>query len=147
MKVLLIIITAFLISGCGIVEPDFITKYDMEVTIGEKNNPNAKTIEIWTKETMDFWRKDFSYWDKCMYNCNTLVQAFFVDEKYVTGFDGNAYAGLTHRRDLSIEISNGTPESIRYVFIHELSHVYLGECEGVWSVAGSHAMFEVYGLK
>jgi hypothetical protein len=74
------------------------------------------------------------------------VHAFFVDEDHVDGKNGHPYAGLAHSDDLTIEISYGGPIKIRGVFIHELSHVYVGECGGVWSNNGSHAIFAESGL-
>jgi hypothetical protein len=139
------IILLFVLFGCG-VEPEYYTNHGMGVTVGERNNPGPRTVEFWTDQTIVFWRLYEPHWLQCMNNVTNQVHAFFVDEDHVSIGD-KAYAGFAHRNDLTIEISYGEAFKIRGVFIHELSHIYVGECGGVWSTNGSHAIFDEANLQ
>ncbi len=81
-----------------------------------------------------------------MNNAVANTHAFFVDEDYVM-LDGKKYAGLAHSADMTLEISYGDPVKVRGVFIHELSHVFVGECGGTWTNDGSHAIFKEVNLQ
>lgn len=146
MRILAAIIISLILLGCGGVEPDFYTYHGMAVTVGDKNRPGPRTVEFWTDQTIFFWRLHYPQWLQCMNDSTKLVHAIFVDEDHVMS-NGKKYGGLAHSDDLTIEISCCGTWKVRGVFIHELSHVYAGECGGVWSNNGSHAMFDEVNLK
>lgn len=140
-----VIILLLSMSGCA-PEPDFYTNHGLGVTVGAKNNPGPKLIEFWTDQTILFWRFHYPHWLQCMNDATTKTHAFFYDEDFVMNGDRKV-AGVAHSSDLTIEISNGDQKKVRGVFIHELSHVYLGECGGVWTNDGSHAVFKEVNLQ
>lgn len=135
-----IIVSLFTLLGCD-APPDYYTNRGLGVSVGELNNPGPQAVGYWTDETIDFWRLYNYSWIKCMTDVTSQVHAFFVDEDHVDK-NGKQYSGLAHKRNLTIEISYGGIVKVRGVFIHELSHVYVGECGGVWSNDGSHAIFK-----
>ncbi len=138
----LIPLMLLILIGCGISdEPDFYTNHGLSVTVGAKNNPGPRTIELWTDQTIIFWRYHYPHWLQCINDNIESSHAYFVDEEFVM-HNGKKYYGLAHSRDLSMEIACCGEYKVRGTFIHELSHIFLGQCVGIWNNNGSHAIFE-----
>ena len=134
-----IILAVMMLCACGGVDPSYFTNHGMIVTVSEKNRPGPKAVEKWTDFTIGFWRFFHPSWLVCMNNSTASTHAIFYDKDYVEN-DGERLAGYAER-DLTIHVSNGPGKKVPVTFVHELSHVLVGECGGVWGNHGSHAMF------
>jgi hypothetical protein len=146
MKYLIILMLLILIGCGGDSDYGFYTNHGMEVTVGAKNNPGPALVELWTDQTIDFWRDLYPHWLQCMNNNTSLVHVSFIDEDFLI-FKDEKYAGLAYRKSLIIEISyRENIKIVRNIFIHELSHVFVGNCLGTWNTNSSHAIFKEVGL-
>lgn len=143
----LLLILALLVSACGS-DYSYITNHGLAVTVGEMNSPSPAQVERWTDYTIVFWRFHFPHWLVCMNNTLQSTTAVFVDDKELE-YDGAVAAGFAFKDDLEIQIAWNTfwgMNNSKNVFIHELSHVFVGECGGVWDANGSHSIFSGRGL-
>jgi len=145
MRKIVILAALIVLCSCGDTPPNYFTIHGMAVTVGDSARPGPKTVEKWTDTTIIFWRFFYPSWLVCMNNSTSMTHAYFHDKDFVWN-NGEKVAGYSEHKTLSIHISNGSTSKVRGVFAHELSHVFVGECGGVWSQNGSHAIFDELGL-
>lgn len=139
-KIAIVLMLMLALCACGDTDPSYFTNHGMAVTVGLKNKPGPRTVEKWTDFTIIFWRFFYPSWLACMNDSIAGIHAYFYDEDFVVS-DGSKVGGYAER-SLDIHTSNGHRKKVRAIFIHELSHVFVGECGGVWNSNGSHAVFD-----
>ncbi len=133
-------------------DPSFYTDYGMAVTVGVKNNPGPDMVDRWIQLTISFWKFWEPSWVGCMYDRVTRTHTIFADDKTIPHIDyEDGVSGVAHRwQDMFYPIISYRDsikmQHSRFVFMHELSHVFVGECGGVWDNDGSHAIFKEKGL-
>lgn len=130
----LTIILVFLFVACG-KGYDFETNHGIQVSCSEHNCPLQEDIEAWTDNTIGFWIYYYPEWRRCMYSKMDGIYVFFVEEDHVTYDDKNVAGYATSKLDVWI----ANIAYIEVVYNHELSHIFLGECGGIWD--GSHEVF------
>jgi len=126
-----ILIVVICCVGCEIIDPIepyhiYRTSYGSNVKLENINGPKQTMIEVWTKETLDFWRNVFNDATlDCMANEELpITQITFFDSDSVLCSDNVEQCnGVTIPYERTIKISNGTEYKLYITFIHELSHV------------------------
>jgi len=153
------LVVAFLLFSCGpgdyddIIEslPSFTTVQGIKVYVEEKNNPGPQTVGHWADLTVVFWKFHFPSWHACMNEKMQRTKAYFVDDRWIIHSHFGEVAGVALGKNGKFYVLISYSENIkfqhsRYIFMHELSHVFVGECGGVWGNDGSHAIFKERGL-
>lgn len=132
MATLRLIIPIILVIGCGIEDSElpynYKTNHGIKVIVGSYNSPTLDTVQTWEQETLDFWNEYFGV-KREIPGC---IYAFFKDSECVFSRNGSGVAGLaTYLSNYQgniinkLDISNGSPIKVKYVFEHELSHILL----------------------
>jgi Zn-dependent peptidase ImmA (M78 family) len=120
---------------------NFITKHNIRVKIGKFNRPSQQTVEDWTWDAIGFWKEHFNK----DININNLY-AYFEDGQYIQ-YTRNKYQGIaTYKSNgnfSEIYIANGKYKEVKFVFLHELSHIILKDLNRKFYVNEeiSHATF------
>jgi len=141
-----LIFLIILLASCGSSEPDFYTRYGTQVFVGEINKPTKESLELWTQTTIEFWTKIFPKWAQCFEGRTSYLTAHFLDEDYIL-WKNRKFSGLAKRSSTRIYVSSGNPYKVRTTFIHELSHIYLGDCGGFWDNDRAHFLFDGFKLQ
>lgn len=158
-KLIAVLLASLILLSCGpgeydyIIEspPNFTTEQGVNVYVEEKNNPGPQTVGHWVDLTVIFWKFHFPSWYTCMNKKMQLTNAYFVDDRWIPHSHFGEVAGVALERNGRFHVIITYSENIkfqhsRYIFMHELSHVFVGECGGVWNNDGSHAIFKERGL-
>ena len=156
-KLIAVLVIILFILSCGyeyddIIEapPSFITTQGVNVYVEEKNNPGPKTVGAWIDLTIIFWKFYHPAWHTCINKSLQKTNAYFLDDRWLPYY-GSEVAGVAFERNGKFYALISYSENIkfqhsRFIFMHELSHVFVGECGGVWDNDGSHAIFKELGL-
>ena len=127
-----LLLCLFALMACGEICEELPT-YRYETIHGIKvitegtNAPVKGLVEVWTQLTLDFWHGSLGTTPPVPKN----VYAYFLEEDAVYDVEGNAYAGFAWRVTQDkcgvifqkTEVSNGSIHKVRYVFMHELTHI------------------------
>lgn len=151
----LVLVFSFINVGCGHYY-DYVTEDGIMVYGGDVNNPTKIEVESWTQSAMDFWKELYPDWDSCMIEHTSEISVYFSDWLYeLPTEDGNVkVAGMTILDWNQVLISNQNLISnddkglyVRAVYIHEMSHVYVGHCGGMYTDQVSHQFFADMNLR
>jgi len=122
MKKHLLVLT-LLLAACS--NPDYVTRHDVSVYLGQENRPTIKQVEAWTQSTINFWKEKFP----CLYGCLTPgTDVFFEDtQELFIHYQGELIQVLGASNGGTIWIGN-FPDYLDSLFAHEYSHTIFFAC-------------------
>ena len=129
--------------GCVDEEYSYITKHGMMVSVGKINNPGPKKVEFWTDATILLWLMYDPSMMRCMYESVADTHAYYYDEDHIM-LNGQMVGGWALPGEY--HASNGDEKKFIRATVHELSHIFVGECAGLWDINGSHAVMKEQGV-
>ena len=141
------VVTMQLVTSCVPQSPDMYVTDHMVAVVSDGRTIDRLTVEDWTREAYALWLHLMPTWRPCIHSMirHGIRNAVTVRRDcpvYCDEGKGQIEAYAYTQRDLSIVIGGCGRD--KEVYIHELSHVIVWVCGGMWKE--SHNFFRDIGF-